>query len=137
MRFDAHMKPIPEFQPLPTKIKRTQKIEVGGKIIGEHRYQVRLTWWVMDCPYSQKPPKLALTIAHGKGVNRQSIRIMFDCSTTAWCFLKEAMDFIEKEGGTLDNVLWEALAEWRELHQRENFDSNIEKISKISQTKKS
>ncbi len=111
MKYDADLRPKPT-QKLPKKIVRSKRLPVKGN------YQVYVSAWIMDVPYSKHPPGVCLTFSHGRADSRQYIRLVFEDIEGIITFGNKLADFLKENMYALTDALIEALKEWNEVHQR-------------------
>ena len=93
-------------QNLPKKIVLSKRIKVS------RTYECQVTMWVPDTPYSKFTPGIGVTIRHGKGEGKDSVRLVFGGTEDLKKFLTDlnmfVLDNFEKVGGAFR----EAIEEW-------------------------
>ncbi len=116
--FDAVLKPKFK-QNLPKKIVLSKRLRVSP------RYECQVTFWVPDTPYSPFVPGIGMTIRHGKGEGKDSVRLVFggveDLKNFFSAFNMFTLDSLEN----VKKAFEEAVREWQVC--RSKRDEAIEK----------
>ncbi len=103
----------PKFkQNLPKKLLKSRRIKINKG------YECSATFWIPDTPYSKNPPKIGLTIRHGKDGLEQRVRFVFSSIEEIRSFLGALNVFALDSLTDLEAGHKEAMQEWRELKGR-------------------
>jgi hypothetical protein len=103
----------PKFkQHLPKKLLLSKRVKINKG------YECSATFWIPDTPYSKEPPKIGLTMRHGKAGLEQHIRFVFSSIEEIRSFFGSLNVFALDCLGDLEKVQGEAMEEWRALKSR-------------------
>ncbi len=103
--YDATLKPKFK-QNLPKKIVLSKRIKVS------RTYECQVTMWVADTPVSKFVPGIGLSIRHGKGEGKDTIRLVFSSIEDLRSFMGDLNLFILNNQDKVMGALNEALEEW-------------------------
>jgi hypothetical protein len=112
--FIAELKPRIR-QNLPKKIVLTDNFILGDQSTAfkknQKPYDIRITYWVADVPYSRIEPKIALTLSGGG----KWFRIVFSSIKQIEAFITQIKAFFKQNKKALANALKQAQKEQKKL----------------------
>jgi len=105
---------VKKWQRLPKKIVVSRRIPIFNEDNEKYeKYEMVVSMWVMDVPYSVQKPKISLTLTHGKGLKRQYFRLVFPNWEALYQWFVDMSLFLIEKSEEVTRALEEAIKEWK------------------------